>query len=73
MKVKFNVGAMRIHLGNLFNNNQVLSASFHMFLNQNSKEILDELKEGIENGLAEIFIKIWNSIFNKMPLKYWMA
>lgn len=91
MKVKFNVGAMRIHLGNLFNNNQVLSASFHMFLNQNSKDILgrlllfllnfffipfniiDELKEGLENGLSDIFIKIWNAVFNKIPIKLWLT
>lgn len=72
MKVKFNVDALRIHLGNLFNNNKVLSASFHMFLNSNAKEILRELQEGIENGLAEIFIRIWNSVFNKLPLKLWL-
>lgn len=37
MKVKFDVGSMRINLDNLFNGNKVLSASFSMFLNQNSK------------------------------------
>lgn len=72
MKVKFGVSALRIHLGNLFNNNKVLSASFHMFLNQNSKEILKQLQEGIENGLADIFVKIWNDVFNKLPTKLWL-
>lgn len=72
MKVKFVVGGMRIHLDNLFNGNKVLSASFSMFLNQNSKEILAELQEDLESGLADIFVGIWNGVFNKFPLKYWL-
>jgi len=72
MKVKFNVGGMRIHLDNLFNGNKVLSASFSMFLNQNSKEILSELQADLEAGLGDIFEGIWNSVFNKMPIKYWL-
>lgn len=72
MKVKFIVGGMRIHLDNLFNGNKVLSASFHMFLNQNSKEIIAELKDDLETGLADIFKGIWNSVFNKMPIDLWL-
>ncbi|CRK98544.1 CLUMA_CG011895, isoform A [Clunio marinus] len=72
MKVKFNVGNMRIHLDNLFNGNKVLSASFSMFLNQNSKEILAELQEDLENGLGDIFTGIWNSVYNKMPIDLWL-
>lgn len=73
MKVIFTVGGMRIHLDNLFNGNKVLSASFSMFLNQNSKEIISELQGDLENGLGDIFTEIWNSVFNKMPLKYWLV
>lgn len=73
MRVKLSVGAMRIHLGNLFSDNKVLSASFNMFLNQNSNEILDELKEGIEHGLDDIFVELWNNVFNKIPLKFWLV
>jgi hypothetical protein len=72
MKIRFSVDALRIHLGNLFNNNKVLSASFHMFLNQNAKEIVRELQQGIENGLSDIFVNIWNIVFNKLPLKFWL-
>lgn len=72
MKIKFNVRDLRIHLDNLFNGNKVLAASFLMFLNQNSKEILSELKPELENELSDIFIKIWNEVFHKLPLKYWL-
>lgn len=72
MKVKFLVGGMRIHLDNLFNGNKVLSSSFLMFMNQNSKEIINELQEDLEVGLADIFVGIWNSVFNKFPTKLWL-
>lgn len=73
MKVKFNVGGMRIHLDNLFNGNKVLSASFNMFLNQNAKDIIGELREDLESGLADIFTGLWNTVFNAMPLHQWMT
>jgi len=72
MKVTFNVGAMRIHFDNLFNGNKVLAASFSMFLNQNSKEILNELQTDLEGGLSEIFIGVWNGVFTKLPLSLWL-
>ncbi|KAG5682136.1 hypothetical protein PVAND_011510 [Polypedilum vanderplanki] len=72
MKVRFSVEKMRMHFGNLFNGNRELSASFHMFLNQNSNEILNILKEALQHELAHIFIKIWNSVFNKFPIKFWL-
>jgi hypothetical protein len=73
MQVDFNVGGMRIHLDNLFNGNQVLGASLNMFLNQNSKDIIDELKSDLETGLANIFVDLWNTVFNKLPIKYWLV
>lgn len=73
MKVKFNVGGMRIHLDNLFNGNKVLSASFNMFLNQNAKDIIGELSDDLESGLADIFTGLWNTVFNAMPLNQWMT
>lgn len=73
MKVKFNVGGMRIHLDNLFNGNKVLSASFSMFLNQNAKEILGELQDDLEDGLGDIFTGIWNSVYNKLPINLWLV
>jgi hypothetical protein len=63
---------MRIHLDNLFNGNKVLASSFLMFMNQNSKEIINELQEDLEVGLADIFTGIWNSVFNKFPIKLWL-
>lgn len=62
MKVTFLVGSMRIHLDNLFNGNKVLGASLNMFLNQNAKEVISELRSDLERGLANIFTGITRDI-----------
>ncbi|XP_055633724.1 uncharacterized protein LOC129774053 [Toxorhynchites rutilus septentrionalis] len=72
MKVTFLVGGMRIHLDNLFQGNQVLGASLNLFLNQNANEVIAELRTDLEYGLADIFIGLWNELFNKLPLKLWI-
>ncbi|KFB37439.1 AGAP001982-PA-like protein [Anopheles sinensis] len=73
MKVTFLVGGMRIHLDNLFQGNQVLGASLNLFLNQNANEVIGELRSDLEHGLADIFTGLWNELFNKLPLKLWIA
>ncbi|KAH8383290.1 hypothetical protein KR009_007838, partial [Drosophila setifemur] len=73
MKVGFEVGAMRIHLKNLFNGNDILAASINSFLNQNGKEVIAELRPDLELGLADIFHGLWNNVFSKMPTKLWLV
>lgn len=73
MKVTFLVGSMRIHLDNLFNGNKVLGASLNMFLNQNAKEVISELRSDLERGLANIFTGLWNNVFSKLPNKLWLV
>lgn len=73
MKVTFLVGQMRIHLDNLFNGNKVLGASLNMFLNQNAKEVISELRSDLERGLANIFTGLWNNVFSKLPNKLWLV
>ncbi|XP_055384412.1 protein takeout [Condylostylus longicornis] len=72
MKVNFLVGDMRIHLTNLFNGNEILAASINSFLNQNAHEVIAELRNDLESGLADIFKALWNNVFSKMPLKLWL-
>lgn len=72
MRVTFIVGGMRIHLDNLFNGNKVLGASLNLFLNQNANEVITELRSDLEYGLADIFNGLWNTVFNKIPIKFWL-
>lgn len=51
---------------------QVLGASLNMFLNQNAKEVISELRSDLEYGLADIFTGLWNNVFSKLPIKLWL-
>lgn len=73
MKVTFHVGGMRIHLANLFNGNKVLGNSLNAFLNQNANDVIAELRDDIEYGLAEIFMGLWNNVYSKLPIKLWLV
>lgn len=72
MKVILHIDDIRLLLTNLFNGNRGLSNSFHKFINENSKEVFNLLKKDLEHELSKILIEIWNGIFNKLPIKYWL-
>lgn len=72
MKVDFSLGIMRIHLSNLFNGNQVLGRTVNNFLNENSKEVVNELKVNIGESLSGVFRKIINDAFSHIPTKLWL-
>lgn len=73
MKVTFLVGGMRIHLSNLFNGNKVLGTTLNQFLNQNAMDVIHEMRDDLETGLADIFTGLWNNVFSKMPIKLWLV
>ncbi|XP_059610295.1 protein takeout-like [Phlebotomus argentipes] len=64
----FNFGTTRLHINfeNLFNGDQALSDNMNRFLNENWKDILDELKPAINDAFSQIFNHIINTIFSKI-------
>lgn len=44
----------------------------NQFLNENSKEVVNELKENIGESLAAVFKKIMNDAFSHIPTKLWL-
>uniref|UniRef100_A0AAU6SHN7 Protein takeout-like protein n=1 Tax=Maconellicoccus hirsutus TaxID=177089 RepID=A0AAU6SHN7_MACHI len=72
MKVEFSLALMRVQLSNLFNGNQVLGRTVNTFLNENSVEVVNELKENIGESLSGVFKKIMNDAFSHIPTKLWL-
>ncbi|KAK7601698.1 hypothetical protein V9T40_009139 [Parthenolecanium corni] len=72
MRVDFSLALMRVHLSNLFNGNIVLGRTVNQFLNENSKEVVNELKENIGESLAGVFKKIMNDAFSHIPTRLWL-
>ncbi|KAK3908171.1 Protein takeout [Frankliniella fusca] len=59
---------LTLHFENLFNGNKELGNSMNTFLNENSAEVLKELKPAISEGFGEVFRQIANRVFSKVPL-----
>ncbi|CAG9771957.1 unnamed protein product [Ceutorhynchus assimilis] len=71
MKVKFRIGGLKVKFENLFNGNKILGQTVNSFINHNGLEIVSELEESISTSLAEIFKKLLNNVFMKIPTDLW--
>ncbi|XP_046392876.1 protein takeout-like [Ischnura elegans] len=72
IKLDFAVEGLRIHLGNLFHGNKLLGLTVNNFLNQNSKEVIAELRGSVGRSLGELFKRIMNEGFSHMPTHLWL-
>lgn len=66
-KLDFDMENMQIKLTNLFNGDKALGDNMNVFLNENWRDILKELKPAISYAIEEVFKSIVNRIFNKVP------
>uniref|UniRef100_A0A1B0CZX6 Uncharacterized protein n=1 Tax=Phlebotomus papatasi TaxID=29031 RepID=A0A1B0CZX6_PHLPP len=62
----FDTTRLHINFENLFNGDKALSDNMNLFLNENWKDILDELKPAINEAFSQIFNTIINTIFAKI-------
>jgi len=53
----------------LFGGNEQLGLNMNTFLNENWKEILEDLKMTIVDGFGEVFITIINHVLNNFSYK----
>ncbi|KAF7282496.1 hypothetical protein GWI33_002600 [Rhynchophorus ferrugineus] len=61
-------GKSQLFLGNLFSDNgEVLARASQDLIEQNTDVLIDEIKPTLEQGLAEKFTKIANSIMDRYP------
>lgn len=63
----FDTSRLHINLENLFNGNKELGENMNQFLNQNWRDILNELKPAINFAIEELLKSIINRIFAKVP------
>lgn len=66
-KLDFETTKLALHFSNLFNGDKALGDNMNLFLNENWKDILGELKPSISSALEQIFEIIINRIFAKVP------
>lgn len=68
-KLEFETSKFSLHFTNLFNGDKALGDNMNTFLNENSQDILNELKPSITSALEQILEAIINRIFAKVPYK----
>lgn len=66
-QLEFDTTRMQINLENLFNGDKALGDNMNQFLNENWRDILNELKPAITFAVEEILKGIINRIFSKIP------
>lgn len=68
VQVDFDINRMRVKLDNLFNGDPILGEAVHLFLNENGKEVLAEIKPEIQRRLNELVQKVMNDAFSQLPV-----
>lgn len=68
-KLDFDTAKFSLHFSNLFNGDKALGDNMNTFLNENWRDILNELKPSITSALEQILEAIINRIFAKVPYK----
>lgn len=66
-KLVFDTTRLYLRLDNLFNGDKTLGDSMNLFLNENWRDILQELKPAVRETFAQILSGIINSVFDKIP------
>lgn len=70
--VDFKLGSSRFKVADHLNGNNVIGQAMNQFLNDNSKEIIDEMRPAASASIAKHFKSFLNTAFTKVPLKVWL-
>lgn len=65
----FDADGVHIQFDNLFNGDKALGDNMNVFLNENWKEILQELKPAISGAFGAAFKEVGNRVFSKIPIE----
>ncbi|XP_037827504.1 protein takeout-like [Lucilia sericata] len=58
---------MLYNVQNLFNGDKALGDNMNLFLNENWKEIYDEVRGSLNKAYAKVFKDVLNAVFSKYP------
>ncbi|XP_063991765.1 protein takeout-like [Diachasmimorpha longicaudata] len=70
--VDFTLGRARFRVVDQLNGNNVIGQAMNQFLNQNAKEIIEEMRPAASASIAKHFMSFLNTAFTKVPLKVWL-
>lgn len=59
----------KLKYNNLFNGNKLLGDTVNLFINENIREVFDEIKEAAFVVIADLYSKVLFPVFEKVPYK----
>lgn len=65
--VDFEIGHATLHLDNLFDGDETLSGAMNLFLNENWRTVIGEIKPKLEETIGDLIKNFTNSIFSAFP------
>lgn len=72
MLVDFKLGKTAFRIDDALNRNNVIGQAMNQFLNENSNEIIEEMRKPASESIAKHFQGFLNQAFEKLPLKVWL-
>ncbi|KAG5861833.1 hypothetical protein JTB14_008265 [Gonioctena quinquepunctata] len=66
-KLKMDIASAHFDFKNLFNGDEKLSKPIHTVINDNSKEMFIDVKEGLQSSYAEVFRLVLSRFFEDVP------
>lgn len=72
MLVDFGLGRARFRVVDQLNGDNVIGQAMNQFLNQNAKEIIEEMRPAASASIAKHFKNFLGKALNKVPLKVWL-
>lgn len=70
--IDFSLGRARFRIIDELNGDNVIGQAMNQFLNQNAKEIIEEMRPAASSSIAKHFLSFLNTAFRKIPLKVWL-
>jgi hypothetical protein len=70
--IDFNLGRARFRIVDQINGNNIIGQAMNQFLNQNAKEIIEEMRPAASASIAKHFMSFLNGAFTKVPMKVWL-
>lgn len=66
-KLTFTISKLIFNLGNLYNGDKLLGDGTNLFLNENWRDVFNEINKSVFDAFSQIVENVLNNIFQKVP------
>lgn len=73
IQVKFSIGGLKLHMGNLFDGIKALEDSTNAYLNANWRPVAESLNPILTKTIEDIMIGILKDIFDNIPADFFLG